>query len=196
MRIRVLDLRGQVEQQLEDLPYPAYLLSMAVIGRQLAEIYGEQFPDKARLLAGKTLDAVKAAYLSGRADPDGAWQLAQGWEQWLYDVDDPDNEAQGSAQMFAAMITLDVLARELATAGEKWRRGAHEHATGAAELPDPRFPLPPGPRVVRVGREEAEEDSPAVQLLRKYEEVARLAARQHNTGLLCDPDQLWSIVFG
>lgn len=194
MRIRLMDLRGTVEQQFRGLPYPAYLLSMAVIGRKLAEIYADQFPEKARLLAEKTLDAVKAAYLSGTADADEAWQLALGWEQWLYDVDDPDNEAQGSAEMFGAMSTLDVLARELA--GKTRRRTAIEDATGAAELPDPRFPPPPGPRLVRVGREEAEDDSPAVQLMRKYEEIARLAARQHNTGLLCDPDQLWSIVFG
>jgi len=33
-------------------------------------------------------------------------------------------------------------------------------------------------------------------LMRKYEEVARLAARQHRAGLTCDPDQIYSIVFG
>lgn len=42
----------------------------------------------------------------------------------------------------------------------------------------------------------AEEDSPAVQLMRKFEEVAKLAARQHNTGQRCDPDQFYPIVFG
>lgn len=194
MRIRLRDLGLSVEQQLRDLPYPAYLLSMAVIGRQLAEIYGDQFPEKARLLAGKTVDAVKAAYLSGTADAGEPWQLALGWEQWLYDIDDPDNEADGPAEMFSAMITLDLLARELA--GKTRPRTALDHATNAAELPDPRFPDPPGPRLVRLGTEEAEDDSPAVQLMRRYEEVARLAARQHNTGLLCDPDQLWSMVFG
>lgn len=194
MSIRLLDLGLSVEQQLRDLPYPAYLLSMAVIGKQLAEIYGDQFPEEARVLAGKTVDAVKAAYLSGTADADEAWQLALGWEQWLYDVDDPNNEANGPAEMFSAMITLDSLARELA--GKTPKRTALDQVTNAAELPDPRFPAPPGPRLVQLGTEEAEEDSPAVQLMRTYEEVARLAVRQHDTGLLCDPDQFYCVVFG
>lgn len=195
--MRLLDLQLSVEKKLRDLPYPAYLLSMVVIGKQLAEIYGDQFPEKARLVAGKTLDAVKAAYLSGTADADEAWQLALGWEQWLYDIDDPDNEADGPAEMFSAMITFDLLARELA--GKVRPRTALNHVTNAAELPDPRVPAPAGPpqleRIVPA-EDDADEDSPAVQLMRKYEEVARLAARQHNTGLLCDPDQLYSIVFG
>jgi hypothetical protein len=32
--------------------------------------------------------------------------------------------------------------------------------------------------------------------MRNYEEVARLAARQHRTGLTCNPEQIYSIVFG
>lgn len=194
MRIRLLDLGLSVERQLQDLPYAAYLLSMAAIGKQLAEIYADQFPEKARLLAGKTIDAVKGAYLSGTADADAAWQLAVGWEQWLHDVDDPDNEADGSAEMFSAMMTFDLLARELA--GKVRPRTALDQVTNAAHLPDPRSPASTQPQLVRVGTEEADEDSPAVQLMRKYEEVAGLAVRQVNTGLLCDPDQLWSIVFG
>lgn len=194
MRIRLLDLGLSVGRQLHDLPYPAYLLSMAAIGKQLAEIYADQFPEEGRLLAGKTIDAVTAAYLSGEADADDAWQLHLGWQQWLYDVDDPDNEADGPAEMFSAMITFDSLALELA--GKTAPRTAVDQVTNAAELPDPWCPAPAESRLVRVGAESAEEDSPAVQLMRKFEEVARLAARQHNTGLLCDPDQFYSIVFG
>src|SRR5262249_35023478 len=111
--MRLLDLGISVERQVHDLPDAGYRLAMAAVGKQLAEIYADQFPEKARLLAGKTVDAVKAAYLSGTADADEAWQLALGWEQWLYDVDDPNNEAVGPARMFSAMITFDLLAREL-----------------------------------------------------------------------------------
>jgi hypothetical protein len=196
MRIRLHDLSLSIWTQLNDLPYPAYLLSMAVIGKQLAEIYADQFPEKGRLLARKTVDAVKTAYLSGEAAADDAWQLHLGWQQWLYDVDDPDNEADGSAEMFSAMITFDLLAMELA--GKTPPRTALDQVTNAAELPDPRFPAPAEPRLVQIVPAEdwAEEDSPAVQLMRNFEEVARLAARQHNTGLLCDPDQFYSIAFG
>lgn len=194
MRIRLLDLGMSVQEQLRGLPYPAYLLSMAVIGKKLGEIYADQFPEEGRLLAGKTIAAVTAAYKSGEAAADDAWQLHLGWKQWLYDVDDPDNEADGPPQMFSAMITFDLLALELA--GKTRPRVALDDVTNAAKLPDPRIPAPAGARLVQLGLEEAEEDSPAVQLMRKFEEVGRLAARQHGTGRPCDPDQLYSIVFG
>jgi hypothetical protein len=194
MGIRLLDLGLSVGRQLHDLPYPAYLLSMTVIGKHLAEIYADQFPEEGCLLAEKTIDAVKAAYLSGEAAADDAWQLHLGWQQWLYDVDDPNNEADGPAEMFSAMITFDSLALELA--GKTPPRTALDQVTNAAKLPDPRFSAPAEPRLVLLGAETAEKDSPSVQLMRKFEEVARLAARQHNTGLLCDPDQFYSIVFG
>jgi hypothetical protein len=63
--------------------------------------------------------------------------------------------------MFSAMITFDLLARELA--GKVRPRRALAHATNAAELPDPRFPPPAVPQLVWVGREEAE-DSPRTRL--------------------------------
>lgn len=194
--MRLLDLGLSVQRQLHELPYPAYLLSMAVIGKQLGEIYAGQFPQGGRLLAGRTVDAVKAAYLSGGAAADDAWQLHLGWQRWLYDVDDPNNEADGPAEMFSAMITFDLLALELA--GKTRPYTARYYVTSAAQLPDPRIRAPAGPRLVQVvpAKDDADEDSPPVQLLRKFEEVARLAARQHNTGLLCDPDQIYSVVFG
>jgi len=194
--MRLRDLRLSVWTRLHDLPPAAYLLAMTVIGKQLAEIYADQFPEKGCLLAGKTVDLVKAAYLSGTGAAGDAWQVHLGWQQWLYDVDDPNNEADGSPEMFSAMITFDSLARELA--GKTPLRTALDQVFNAADLPDPRVPVPAGPRLVQIvpSTVEADEDSPAVQLIRKFEEVARLAFRQHNTGLLCDPDQLYSIVFG
>jgi hypothetical protein len=98
--------------------------------------------------------------------------------------------------MFSAMGTFDLLALELA--GKVRPRTAADDVTNAAKLPDPMAPDPAGPHLVRIvpARGEADESSPAVQLLRKFEEVARLAARQHLTGLTCDPDQIYSIVFG
>ena len=81
--MRLLDLQLSVERQLEDLPYPAYLLSMSVIGRQLQEIYAGLLPGEGGLLAGQTADAVKAAYLSGEAAADEAWQLHRRWEELI-----------------------------------------------------------------------------------------------------------------
>lgn len=167
-----------------------------MIGKQLAEIYADQFPGEGHLLAGKTIEAVKAAYLSGEAAAGDTWQLALGWEKLIKDNID-NYEVPGSAEMYSAMITFHSLAAELA--GETPPRTAVEQVFNAAELPDPRVPAPAGPpQLIQIvpSTEEADESSPAVQLMRKYEEVARLAARQHNTGRLVDPDQLYSIVFG
>jgi len=68
--------------------------------------------------------------------------------------------------------------------------------TNAAKLRD-RDHEPPGPRLVRIDpAEQADESSRAVGLMRKFEEVARLAARQHKTGQRCDPSQFHSVIFG
>jgi hypothetical protein len=188
--MRLLDLGLSVEQQLNDLPYPAYLLSMSVIARRLGEVYADVLPQEGRQLAAQTADAAKAAYLSGQAAADEALQLDR---RWMELIEQPGID--GPLGMFSAMHTLDSLACELA--GNQRPRAATSHVTNAAELPDPAAPEPLGPRLVRVDpAQQADESSPAVQLMRKYEEVARLAARQHRTGLTCDPDQIYSIVFG
>ena len=188
--MRLLDLGLSVGRQLDDLPYPAYLLSMSVIGRRLGEIYADLMPEGGRLLAAQTADAVKAAYMSGEATADDAWQLHRRWEE-LIKHPGPD----GPLGMYSAMYTLDMLACEVA--GKMGPRAAIGQVTNAAELPDPMAPDPAGPRLVRIDpAQQADESSPTGRLMRKYEEVARLAARQHRTGLTCDPDQIYSIVFG
>ena len=188
--MRLLDLGLSVQQQLCDLPYPAYLLSMSVIARRLGEVYADVLPEEGRLLAAQTADAAKAAYLSGQAAADEALQLDRRWTEL---IEQPGID--GPLGMFSAMHTLDALACELA--GNQRPRAATSQVTNAAKLPDPAAPGPAEPRLVRVDpAQQADESSPAVQLMRKYEEVARLAARQHRTGLTCDPDQIYSIVFG
>jgi len=143
-----------------------------------------------RLLAAQTVDVAKAAYLSGEAAADDAWQLHRRWKKL---IEDP--VILGPLGMYSAMYTLDMLACELA--GTMKPRAAIGQVTNAAKLPDPMAPAPAEPQLVRVDPgQQADESSPAVQLMRKYEEVARLAARQHRTGLTCDPDQIYSIVFG
>jgi hypothetical protein len=188
--MRLLDLELSVRQQLRDLPYPAYLLSMSVIGRRLEEVYAEFFPGEGRLLAAQTVAAVKAAYLSGEDTADDLWQLHQRWDP-LFEHPGPD----GPLGMYAAMEVLDLLALELA--GKVQPRTATDQVTNAAKLPDPMASGPAGPQLVRIDpAQQADESSPAVQFMRKCEEVARLAARQHKTGLTCDPDQIYSLVFG
>jgi hypothetical protein len=175
---------------------PRFLRASANVAQQgqLAEIYADVLPGEGRLLAAKTTDAAKTAYLSGAPAADDALRLHQHWTELIGDPDDPGNPLDGPLGMLCAMYTFDELAGELA--GKMARRGALGQVTNAAKLPDPRVPAPTGPRLVRLGADEADENSPAVQLMRKYEDVARLAAHQHNTGLLCDPDQLYSVVFG
>ena len=188
--MRLLDLQLSVERQLRGLPYPAYLLAMSVIGRQLQESYADLLAGNGDLLARQTVGVVTAAYLSGEPAKDEAWQLHRRWEELI-----GDPATDGPLGMFSAMYVFDMLACEVA--GKVKQRAAVGQVTNAAKLPDPEACEPAGPRLVRIDPgKQADESSPAVRLIRKFEEVARLAARQHNTGLLCDPGQIHSIVFG
>src|SRR5215468_4119319 len=83
--MRLLDLQLSVERQLRGLPYPAYLLAMSVIGRQLQESYADLLAENGDLLARQTVDAVTAAYLSGEVAKDEAWQLHRRWEELIED---------------------------------------------------------------------------------------------------------------
>jgi hypothetical protein len=188
--VRLLNLGLSVQRQLRDLPYPAYLLAMSVIAQELQQIYADLLPGEGGMLAGQTVGAIKAAYLSGDAAGDGARRLHRRWEKL---IEDPATD--GPLGMFSAMYVFDMLACELA--GKVKPRAALGQVTNAAKLPDHRAREPVGLRLVRIDpAEQADESSPAVRLMRKFEEVARLAARQHNTGQRCDPGQLHSVVFG
>src|SRR5216683_1801994 len=128
--MRLLDLGMSVGRQLDDLPYPAYLLSMSVIARRLGEIYADLMPEGSRLLAAQTADAAKAAYLSGGATADDAWQLHRRWEE-LVNHPGPDG----------------LLACEVA--GKLQPRAALDQVTNAAKLPDPMAPHPAEPQQVQ-----------------------------------------------
>ena len=81
--MRLLDLELSVQQQLNDLPYPAYLLSMSVIVRRLGEVYADVLPREGRQLAAQTANAAKAAYLSGQPAADEALQLDRRWMELI-----------------------------------------------------------------------------------------------------------------
>jgi hypothetical protein len=188
--MRLLDLELSVGRQLSDLPDPAYLLAMSVIGKHLAEIYAGFFPGEVRLLAAQTVEAVKAAYRGDGPAADDLWQLHQRWAP-LFEPPEPD----GPLGMYGAMETLYALVREMT--GKTVPHHAADVVANADILPDPAPPGSAGPYLVRIDTaRQADESSPAVQLLRKFEEVARLAASQHRTGLTCDPDRIYAVVFG
>jgi hypothetical protein len=189
--MRLLDLGLYVERQLEGLPDAAYLLAMSVIGKHLAETYAGFFPAGVRLLAMQTVDAVKAAYREARPTPDDLVRLHQRWDPlW-----EEDSGVTGPWGIYGAMDALDVLVLELA-GKVKPHHAASAAVAYAAKLADPVSPGSAGPRLVRLNGQQADESSPEVQLLRKFEEVARLAASQYRTGLTCDPDQIYAVVFG
>ena len=135
--MRLLDLGLSVQRQLRDLPYPAYLLAMSVIGQELQQVYADVLPGESDLLAGQTVEAVKTAYLSGDAAGDGAWQVHQRWERL---IEDPATD--GPLGMFSAMYVFDTLACELA--GKTRPRAAVGQVTNAAKLPDPPAREPSG----------------------------------------------------
>src|SRR5262249_61406993 len=108
---------------------------------------------------------------------------------------DRGSATDGPLGMFSAMYVFDMRACELA--GKMKPRGALGQVTNAAKLPALEARGPVGSRLVRIDpAEQADEGGPAARLMRKFGEVARLAARQHNTGQRCDPGQLHSVGFG
>jgi len=52
---------------------------MSVIGQELRKIHADLLPGEGDRLAGQTVDAVTAAYLSGEATAAGAWRLHRRW---------------------------------------------------------------------------------------------------------------------
>lgn len=99
--MRLLDLQLSVERQLRDLPRPAYLLAMSVIGQELQKIHADLLPGEGDRLAGETVDAVTAAHLSGEATAAGARQFHRRWEELM-----EDPAADGPLVMFSAMHAL------------------------------------------------------------------------------------------
>jgi hypothetical protein len=188
--VRLLDLELAIGQQLRELPYPAYLCSMCTIGRQLQHEYADLLSERARALAAQTIEELNAACASADYVAAKAPALAQRWRELL---DGP--ATNGPVGLFSAMITFNLLARELA--GEVRPRATLHYVDGAAsQLPDPGSCEPAGPQLIRDDpAETADEASPGVQLLRKFGEVASLAARHHDAGLPCDPERLRSAVF-
>jgi hypothetical protein len=158
----------------------------------MVEVYAGFFPGEVRLLAVQTVDAVKAAYRGARPAADDLVRLHQRWDLLWED----DFGFTGPSGIDGAMDALDVLVLELAGKTEPHYAAAKAVAC-ADDLADPVFPDSAGPRLVLLtAPQEADESSPEVQLLRKFEEVARLAASQHRKGLTCDPDQIYAVVFG
>lgn len=141
--MRLLDLGLSVQGQLRDLPYPAYLLSMSVIGRRLGEVYADVLPGDGRRLAARTTDAARVAYLTGEAPADEAWRLHLGWEEL---IEAPGTN--GPLGMFSALYTFDMLSLELA--GKMGRCAPLSQVTNAAKFPHPNEADPAGPRLVRV----------------------------------------------
>lgn len=190
--MRLLDLELAMGDRLERLPYPVYLCAMCVIAMELQAAYAGVLPGEGVALAEQTVSVVQAAY---RGDGDVAAEAARIAPRWLDLMDDP--ETDGPVGLFSAFETFHLLTLEVA--GETRQKTAIAQVTNAATgVPDARLPPePPGPRLVKLDYgEQADEGSPGVRMLRKFEEVASLAARQHATGLTCDPAQLHAVIFG
>jgi hypothetical protein len=189
--MKLLDLEVLVGARLSELSYPAYLCAMCVIGMQLHEVYAELLSKQSAALVEQSIEVVKSAYLGADDVASEAARIAQLWWEVL---DDP--KAIDPVGLTSAFVTFQLLLRELA--GETRPRESLEYVTSAAaDLPDPRFPEPSGPHLVlTLHSPPVDEGSPGVKLLRKFEEVASLAARQDGTGVTCDPVQLHALIFG
>lgn len=193
MSVRLLDVQLSVTRQLRELPYPAYLCSMYLIGGEIRRAYLGLLSSRAQELSQQTLDAVRlAARSASSSNSDSA--LGSGlFHQWEQLRKDPAED--GPAGWFAAVITFCDLSGEIS--GELEPRAGLMYLTDtAADLPDERA-APEKARLVEISPDEqADEASPKVQMLRWFGRVAQLAAARVGQGLACDPDEILSAMAG
>jgi hypothetical protein len=189
--VRLLDLEKFVVKRLGELPYAAYLCSMCVIAAEIRAAYFGLLSANGRVLSSQTIDVAGRAARSGASrGNDRHRELFGAWQRLI-----ADPAEDGPAGWFAAVYTFRDLAGEIA--GERAPWAALEWVTGtAADLPEAE-PTDSGPRLVGITlREEVSEDSPTVQMLRNFEQVAGFAAELAQQERPCDPDAIRSAVIG
>lgn len=114
------------------------------------------------------------------------------YRRWEQLNDDPAED--GPSGWFAAMFTFKALAGEV-TGKTRLRTTATYITDAAGQLPE--IDAPPIVGLVQIDPdEEAEEDSPRGQMLLKFGQVVELVAERVQRGLLCDPGEIRSAVFG
>jgi hypothetical protein len=190
--MRLMDFQMSIVRRFRQLPYPAYLCSMAIILDELRESYRPFLTDRGLSLSSQTVDVTRlAAQPGGPGVGEIAAKLVQEWRQLM---DDPQEDRPEGC--FSLKHTFHSFAGELA--GE-WRHyAAVEYVTdAAAELPiEVTTVSRPGQLVKYDYDEEVDEDSPGVQMLRKFISVIRFAEEKVSNGMPCEPDEFRAAVFG
>jgi hypothetical protein len=189
VRTRLMDVELSVVKRLGELPYPAYLCAMCVIATEIREAYFPFSSENGRALSLKTIDAVSSAVSDEGGD--GGFELFGEWEQLI-----ADPAEDGPSGWFAAAFTFRDLAGELAR--ERAPRTALTWLTNTAvDLPEDRPAERSGPRLVKIDfNKEADEDSPQLRMLRKFEWIAGFAAELARQELPCGPDTILSAAPG
>ncbi len=190
--MRLMDFQMSIVRRFRELPYPAYLCSMSVILGELRESYKPFLTDRGLSLSSQTVDAARlAATPGGPGVAEIATKLMQEWRQLM---DDPQEDRPEG--YFSLKHTFHSFAGEMA--GE-WRHyAAVEYVTDAAtELPAEAVTVSRAAQLVKFDYdEEADEDSPGVQMLRKIISVIRFAEEKIGNGMPCEPDEFRAAVSG
>jgi hypothetical protein len=189
VRTRLMDVELSVVKRLGELPRAAYLCAMCVIAIEIREAYFAFLSENGRALSSKTIDAVSFAV--SNEDGDAGRELFGEWEQLIADP------AEGvPSGWFAAAYTFRDLAWDL-TAERVSRTALTWFTNTAVDLPEDGPAERSGPRLVKINfNEEADEDSPKLRLLRKFEWIAGFAADLARQELPYGPDTIRSAVLG
>ena len=189
VRTRLMDVELLVVKRLGEVPYAAYLCAMCVIATEIREAYFAFLSENGRALSSRTIDAVSAAVSDDGGD--GGVELADEWEKLI-----ADPAEDGPSGWFAAVYTFRDLAWDLT--GERAPRSALTWLTNTAvNLPKDGPAERSGPRLVKINfNEEADEDSPKLRMLRRFEWIVGFAAELARQERPYGPDTIRSAGFG
>ncbi len=190
--MRLRDFQMSIVRRFRELPYPAYLCSMAVILGELRESYKPFLSDRGLSLSSQTVDAARLAVQPGNP---GVGEMATGLMlEWRQLIDDPEED--GPKGWFPLTYTFEAFTGEMA--GKLKQYAAVEHVTdAAAELPVEAVSVSRAGRLVQIDYdEELDEDSPGGQMLSKFVSAIRFAEEKVGNGASCGIDELRAAVFG
>jgi hypothetical protein len=184
-----MDVELLVVKRLGELPYAAYLCAMCVIATEIRDAYFGFLSENGRALSSRTIDALSSAVSDEGGD--GGCELFGEWEQLI-----ADPAEDGPSGWFATTFTFRDLAGELA--GERAPLTALTWLTNTAfDLPEDGPAERSGPRLVKIDfNEEADEDSPKLRMLRKFEWIAGFTAELARQELPYGPETIRSAVLG
>lgn len=188
--MRLIDLAVLVQERLRALPYPGYLCSMCIAVSVTKSLYRESLSSREEVLVAEVVAVVKDSVRHGDGDFRGE---ASGLFEEIYRIID-DESFNKPPLVDSMLLMVCLLAGEISGDAEPYE--AVEHL-GNAISEYSGYVSNPEPQLVKVQVDaDADEGSPGVQLLHKFEALAdEINHRLSRGDLYLDSDAIQEIIF-